>query len=220
MLSGKGLCVKTSHMTKKSHVPSDLQKLYEVHDWHHASAILAKDFPKEFAEVCSALRKFRFSEAQIKASGGNESEIPKTFSKILRPKDWIEEKLTAERVVDGEVISVDTHKIDYCKGRVAFDLEWNSKDQTFDRDLYAFRTFHEYDRISVGVLVTRSNELDSWFTSLGSFKDANGKVRRYKDKYGASTTHLGKLLPRLKAGRSGGCPVLVFGITTKLLGPN
>jgi len=36
-------------------------------------------------------------------------------------------------------------------------------------------------------------------------------------KYGASTTHMGKLLPRLEAGRNGGCPILVFGITTKLL---
>jgi len=34
-------------------------------------------------------------------------------------------------------------------------------------------------------------------------------------KYGASTTQMGKLLPRLEAGRNGGCPILVFGITRK-----
>jgi hypothetical protein len=34
-------------------------------------------------------------------------------------------------------------------------------------------------------------------------------------KYGASTTWMGKLLYRLNAGRNGGCPVLVFGITPK-----
>ncbi len=39
----------------------------------------------------------------------------------------------------------------------------------------------------------------------------------YKDKYGASTTHMGKLLPRLNAGRNGGCPVLVFGITQNII---
>lgn len=27
--------------------------------------------------------------------------------------------------------------------KIAFDVEWNSKDQTFDRDLYAFRSFSE-----------------------------------------------------------------------------
>jgi hypothetical protein len=34
-------------------------------------------------------------------------------------------------------------------------------------------------------------------------------------KYGASTTWMGKLLYRMKAGRNGGCPVLVVGITPK-----
>lgn len=99
-----------------------------------------------------------------------------------------------------------THKVDYVKGRVAFDLEWNSKDQTFDRDLYAFRAFFDYDAISLGILVTRSNKLDPIFRDLGLMH-----------KYGASTTHIGKLLGRLKAGRNGGCPVLAFGITPKLL---
>ncbi len=120
-------------------------------------------------------------------------------------------------VVDDREISHDTHKVDYLKGRVAFDLEWNSKDQTFDRDLYAFRTFFDCNRISVGILVTRSNKLDPWFDSLGEYQDVNGKTRKYKSKYGASTTHMGKLLPRLESGRNGGCPVLVFGITPRLL---
>lgn len=120
-------------------------------------------------------------------------------------------------VNDNEVISHDTHKIDYVKGRVALDIEWNSKDQTFDRDLYAFRTFFEYNKISVGILVTRSNELDPWFVELGSVVDAYGVKRDIKDKYGASTTHMGKLIPRLEAGRNGGCPILVFGITPRLI---
>ena len=77
--------------------------------------------------------------------------------------------------------------------------------------------FFNYNKISVGVLVTRSNKLDPWFVSLGEYKDRNGKTRAYKAKFGASTTHMGKLLPRLKAGRNGGCPVLVFGITPELV---
>lgn len=69
----------------------------------------------------------------------------------------------------------------------------------------------------MGILVTRSNELDPWFNSLGAYVDKYGTERLYKSKYGASTTHIGKLLPRLRANRNGGCPVLVFGITTKSL---
>ena len=114
--------------------------------------------------------------------------------------------MSAAVVVDSQTIQQDTHKIDYIKGRVAFDLEWNSKDQTFDRDLFAFRTFFDYNKISVGIIVTRSEDLNSLFRELG-----------ITQKYGASTTHLGKLLPRLKAGRGGGCPLLIFGITRRLL---
>src|SRR5262249_7588384 len=43
---------------------------------------------------------------------------------------------------------IDGHKIDFVKNSVAFDLEWNSKDQTFDRDLYAMRAFYECGIIS------------------------------------------------------------------------
>ena len=204
-------------MTWEDHIPSDIAELYEVHDYKHAAAILAKEFPNEFEELCTALRKFRLSIGDITIAGGNESLIPKKFSKILRPMNWAPGNLKAKLVVDDKEIKLETHKVDYIKGRVAFDLEWNSKDQTFDRDLYAFRAFYEYDKISLGVLVTRSNSLDALFDSLGSYTDKKGDIRKYKSKYGASTTHMGKLLPRLDAGRNGGCPILVFGITTKLL---
>ncbi|HAQ20747.1 MAG TPA: hypothetical protein DCR40_16175 [Prolixibacteraceae bacterium] len=205
-------------MSWKEYIPEDLQDLYEVHDFKHASTILAKDFPIEFEEICTALRSFRFSMKDILASGGNESQIPKLFSDILRPMGWNEKNLEAKLEVfeikgkSRELkssISHGSHLVDYLKHRVAFDLEWNSKDQTFDRDLYAFRAFFEYNAISVGVLVTRSNELDPLFKELG-----------INHKYGASTTHMGKLLPRLEAGRNGGCPVLVFGIKTKLMTNN
>lgn len=195
-------------MSIEAHIPEELRQLYEVHDYRHAAALLACEFHSEFEEICLALMRFRFRKEDILIGGGNESRIPKRMSELLRPNGWIEGKLTARMLVDDEQIRQDTHKVDYVKGRVAFDLEWNSKDQTFDRDLYAFRTFFDYGRISLGVLVTRSNKLDPWFASLG---------REIKLKYGASTTHMGKLLPRLTAGRSGGCPVLVFGITTALL---
>lgn len=177
---------------------------YECYDHHHAIAILTMDFPELLSEICDVLLAFRITIANITQAGGNESQIPKNLSKLLRPLDWQEKKLEAKLVVDEHTVSSDTHKIDYVKGEVAFDLEWNSKDQTFDRDLYAFRAFFEYRKIAVAVLLTRDVSLDKIFKELGNFS-----------KYGASTTHMNKLLPRLKSGRSGGCPVLAIGITPK-----
>jgi CRISPR-associated protein Csd2 len=200
------------------HLPRRIRELYECYDYRHALAILVGDFPGSFREVCDVLAEFRLTNEMIRKPGGNESEIPRVFSTQLRPRGWKEWELTAKVIIDEkEEVRSETHKIDYFKDKIAFDLEWNSKDQTFDRDLYAFRAFFEYNKISVGILVTRSSSLQAYFASLGNYVDRYGVERSIAAKYGASTTHMDKLLPRLEAGRSGGCPVLALGITTSLL---
>lgn len=150
----------------------------------------------------------------------DESEID-TLEKIedLKKKgDSNFEYITRENFLDG-------HKVDYVKNRVAFDLEWNSKDQTFDRDLYAFRAFHECDLIDAAVLLTRGTSLNAVFEKLGPElnvdgnprTDKHGKPKLIRTKYGSSTTWMGKLLYRLNAGRHGGCPVLALGIKPTLI---
>jgi Restriction endonuclease BglII len=59
--------------------------------------------------------------------------------------------------------------------------------------------------ISVGVIITRCDELQEIFNELGRGSS-----------YGNSTTHMSKLLPRIQGGSGAGCPLLVFGITKKL----
>lgn len=74
------------------------------------------------------------------------------------------------------------------------------------------------------MLVTRDSSLVPYFISLGKPLDklgaeVEGKVVAKYGHEGGSTTHMNKLLPRMSAGRSGGCPVLAFGITPKLRSP-
>lgn len=202
------------------YLPAELLEKYEVHNYRHAAEVLFTSCPDELAELVAALLQFRITTADIVAPGGNESQIPKKMATILRPSKWFETRIRGDLVITIETHTdsgtekteerindfMDGHKVDFVKNRVAFDLEWNSKDQTFDRDLYAFRAFHEAGVISVAVLLTRSESLNAVFKELG-----------IRTKYGASTTWMGKLLYRLRAGRNGGCPVLVLGITPKLI---
>ncbi|MBI9046516.1 MAG: hypothetical protein JEZ06_18645 [Anaerolineaceae bacterium] len=202
----------------EQHLPENIRNLYEVYDYRHAIGILHTEFPDLFQEICTVLENFRLTNEMIITPGGNESEIPKVFSRHLRPLNWVEGVLNARVIIDDNVeVRSETHKIDYVKDRIAFDLEWNSKDQTFDRDLYAFRAFFDYHKISVGILVTRATALQEYFSTLGTYTDRYGTQRLIQSKYGASTTHMDKLVPRLEAGRSGGCPVLALGITTALI---
>lgn len=201
-------------------LPADFLRLYELHNYRHAAEVLATGCPDELAELIDALTRFRLTTADLLASGGNESTIPKKISALLRPLGWHETRIQGDLLVtvrtrlDGRDIIderrianvIDGHKVDYVKNRVAFDLEWNSKDQTFDRDLYAFRAFHDADIISAAVLLTRSEALNPVFRQLGIMQ-----------KYGASTTWMGKLTYRIKAGRNGGCPILALGITPNVI---
>jgi hypothetical protein len=207
-------------MPLTDYLPAEFLELYEVHNYRHAAEVLATGCSEEFAELISALGQFRITASDILAKSGNESRIPKRLSSLLRPLRWFETRIRGDLVVtiethtgNGKEITetrledfMDGHKVDFVKNRVAFDLEWNSKDQTFDRDLYAFRAFHEAGVISAAVLLTRSADLNEIFKKL-----------EIMPKYGASTTWMGKLLYRMKAGRNGGCPVLALGITQKLI---
>lgn len=204
--------------------PEDIREQYELLNYNHAAEIISQAFPQEFEEVIQALRSLVITKEDILKTGGNESPIPPKFSRILDPLGWKEIKIAGNLVVKffprrgdkkGRFESVpieekeipnyiDGHNIDYVKNRVAIDVEWNSKDQTFDRDLFAMRTYHECDIISVGIIITRSESLNKVFNEYG-----------IKQKYGASTTWMGKLTPRLNSRRHGGCPVLAVGITEK-----
>ena len=210
----------------RARIPDDLLERYEFYSYRNAAVILSECYPTEFQEILDALRQFRINTGIISQSGGNESEIPKLLSRQLRPLGWHETSIQGDLLVKllwretennlqgNKSVSVakerhitrerflDGHKIDYVKGKVAFDLEWNSKDQTFDRDLYAFRAFAECGVIDVAVLLTRAESLNQVFRDL-----------QIMNKYGASTTWMGKLRYRLNAGRHGGCPVLAIGIT-------
>ena len=94
-----------------------------------------------------------------------------------------------------------THAVDCLKGGVAVEMEWNNKDPFFDRDLNNFRLLFDLRAIQVGIIITRSWELQELFKSLG--KGAS---------YGKATTHHEKLWPKVEGGGGGGCPVLTFAI--------
>lgn len=107
--------------------------------------------------------------------------------------------------VDGSRYDSPTHKIDCYRNRIALELEWNNKDPFFDRDLNNFRLLFDLRAISVGIILTRCDELQHIFDLLD-----RGKA------YGASTTHMSKLLPRIEGGSGAGCPILVIGISKAL----
>lgn len=204
------------------YIDADILSKFEFFDYGHALEILFESFPEEWKEIQNTLRKLELTIEDISKAGGNESPIPKKFDEVLYPCGWREIRISGDLIVkkyprqkaqrrgrfadepfEIETIKgyIDGHNIDFLKNKVAFDLEWNSKDQTFDRDLLAMRTYFDCGLVDVGVIVTRAEELNDIFRDMGLIS-----------KYGSSTTWMGKLLYRLDSRRNGGCPILAIGI--------
>lgn len=208
----------------------ELLEKFEFFSYNHAIEIISQAYPEEWKEILCCLQNLDISVDDIRISGGNETNIPKKIDDVLYPLGWREIKITgdlhikmyprrkgqriSESGVEEHIIKgyIDGHNIDFLKNRIAFDLEWNSKDQTFDRDLLAMRTYYDCDLVSAGIILTRSEELNDVFKTIYDYDKKDGKWKPVLRKYGASTTWMGKLLGRLDSRRNGGCPILAIGI--------
>ncbi len=186
-------------------LPQTIRDSYEVHEWRHACSILHSDFPNEWAEAVDVISRFRLQRTMIEAAGGGLSPISNWFNTEFLAYGWVETSFDTQIVVDNLPRVTPTHSVDCFKNRVALEIEWNNKDPFFDRDLNNFRLLFELDVISLGIIITRCDALQGIFNTLGKGKS-----------YGASTTHMSKLLPKVNGGGAGGCPVLVFGISPTL----
>jgi hypothetical protein len=178
---------------------------YECHEWKHATAILTQDFPSEWSDLVDLLTSFRLRKSWITKGGGNKSELSSFVDSYLGKRGWVEKQFQTAIEVDGVRLASPTHKIDCFKNGVALEIEWNNKDPFYDRDLNNFRLLLDLRAVSVGIILTRSDELQDISNQLGRGSS-----------YGNSTTHMSKLLPRILGGGGAGCPLLVFGITKAL----
>ncbi len=182
-----------------------IREHYEIHEWKHACAILQNDFPNEWNDIIEVLSKFRLKKSWITVGGGRKSKVSDFIDNFLFKRGWEEKNFETQIKVDENILESPTHKVDCYKNRVALEIEWNNKDPFFDRDLNNFRLLFDLRAISVGVIITRCDDLQDIFNNLGRGKS-----------YGASTTHMGKLVPKIEGGGGAGCPLLIFGITKKL----
>jgi hypothetical protein len=183
-------------------LPDVVATHYDCHEWRHASAILSQDFPAEWADLCDMLAAFRLRRSWITVAGGSKSRVAEALDGFLSARGWQERQFRTVIEVDRRRVNAPTHKVDCFRNRVALEIEWNNKDPFFDRDLNNFRLLFDLRAISVGIIITRSDDLQDIFNRLGRGSS-----------YGMSTTHMGKLIPRIEGG---GCPILAFGIRPSL----
>lgn len=189
----------------RDRLPQFVRDNYDSHEWKHASAILSQDFRNEWDDLLALLMELRLRKSWIDKGGGNKSKLAAWVDAFLARRGWVEKQFQTAIEVDGKRLDSPTHKVDCFKNGIALEIEWNNKDPFFDRDLNNFRLLFDLRAVSVGIILTRSDELQEIFKQLGRGSS-----------YGMSTTHMSKLLPRIEGGGGAGCPLLVFGIRKSL----
>lgn len=188
-----------------SELPRKIQRRYEVHEWHHGLAILLHDHEPEWRDLKRILDGFELERTDLLKRGGNKTGQVRRLEQAFHDRHWEERDFKTEVTINKVTRTSDSHKVDCLKRRIAVEIEWNAKDMSFDRDLANFRNLFELKEICLGVIITRSTE------HLGpAYVHARGHAPGW-----GTVTHMAKLVKKINQGGGGGCPIVVFGMTTE-----
>ena len=180
---------------------------YVVRNINYGMELLVNAFPDHHASLVRALGDWEVGWADIEAAGGSKSLVSRHFDEAFEGEGWTETSLELETRLGGVTTIARTHKIDLFKlgpreelPGIGIELEWNNKDEFFDRDLINFEAIHRARGLAVGIVVTRGPRLQEELRARGL------------DKFGARSTHWEKLMPRLDLGRGGATPIIAIGL--------
>lgn len=180
----------------------------------YGDLILSEAFPDHFADLVAALEAFDARLTELQSGGGNRTPFVTRFDAALEQRGWGKRTIAIGKTIDGVALyEVRGHEIDmFTEGRqgkpypgIAVEMEWSNKDPFFDRDLLNFQALHREGALAVGVIVTRGPRLQDLIKPI--IRNPKGE-----EKYGESTTHWNKLVPRVNLGGGGECPLLLIGI--------
>lgn len=191
-----------------------------------AAAVLRAVCREEWADITEVLRTFQLVPNRWLRAGGNRGDIAQEIDGMFSDLGWREIRvdLTTQGILltkNGKEVErlepqhQEGYLVDNFKGRVALDVEWNAKDGNLDRDLSAYRSWHEAGVISAAVLITqdrvRLKELAErlWRDYQLTLPEEERKFKLPIDLSTSTTTNLEKAALRVRRGVMGTCPLLV-----------
>lgn len=203
---------------------------WEFLETSSAAAVLRSVCPNEWADITAVLGHFALDPAQWLKAGGNRGDIAKTIDDMFDQRGWREIRVdihtegilyskNLEEVGRLPVIKQEGYLVDNFKGRVALDVEWNAKDGNLDRDLSAYRAWHEAGVISAAVLITQDRlplkalAHEVWGAYQDTLPPEVQNPRLPIDLGTSTTTNLEKAALRVRRGVMGTCPLLVVAAT-------
>ncbi|MFT0532777.1 BglII/BstYI family type II restriction endonuclease [Castellaniella hirudinis] len=207
-------------------LPKSVRARWEWLETSSACAILKAVCPEEWTDIVHVLDTFELIPALWLKKGGNRGLVPQVLDDMFHKRGWKETRIDLE--TQGILydkggrerarlapVHQEGYLVDNFKGRVVVDVEWNAKDGNIDRDLSAYRAWHEAGVISAAVLITQDREsLKALASSLWAAYQATlpaheRDARLPIDLNTSTTTNLEKVQIRVRRAVMGTCPLLV-----------
>ncbi|WP_411887650.1 BglII/BstYI family type II restriction endonuclease [Hydrocarboniphaga effusa] len=208
----------------------EIRKRWMFIETSSAAAVLRSVCPAEWKDITEVLAAFALDPARWLKKGGNRGDVAKDIDDLFSQRGWREIRvdLTTQGILigrDGREVErlAEVHQegylVDNFKGRVALDVEWNAKDGNLDRDLSAYRAWHEAGVISAAVLITQDRiglkvlAERLWEAHQQSVSPELRNPKLPIDLGTSTTTNLEKAALRVRRGVMGTCPLLIVAAT-------
>ncbi|MGN7964919.1 BglII/BstYI family type II restriction endonuclease [Microbacterium sp. 22179] len=219
-------------------VPPAIRSRYEWAESGNAAAILNAVAPVEFAEFLSVLDDFELHPNEWLRAGGNKGDLTAALDRRFRALGWEETRIDFEikgylhtdfhaqgvrtegrNIEEVPALKARGYRVDNFKGRMIVDIEWNAKDGNLDRDLSAYRSWHENALIDGAVIITKDRANlrglaeQLWSDYQQTLPSEHRSPNLPIDLKTSTTTTLANAEDRLLRGGSGTCPVLLVGVS-------
>lgn len=207
-------------------LPTHVRSRWEFLETSSASAVLRSVCPNEWADIVEFLGTFELDPPDWLKAGGSRGDIAKIIDNFFAQRGWRETRVDLHTTgilyskTDAEigrlpVVRQEGYLVDNFKGRVALDVEWNAKDGNLDRDLSAYRAWHEAGVISAAVLITQDRlalkklAREIWSEYQSGLPEDERSAKLPIDLGTSTTTNIDKAALRVRRGVMGTCPLLV-----------
>ncbi|MGD9662323.1 MAG: BglII/BstYI family type II restriction endonuclease [Porticoccaceae bacterium] len=207
-------------------LPASIRDRWELMETGSACAVLKAVCPNEWEEIKTVLDSFQLKAPEWLRAGGNRGDIAKIIDSMFEGQGWKETRIDIRTQgilinKDGsererlETVYQEGYLVDNFKGRVVVDVEWNAKDGNLDRDLSAYRSWHEAGVIVAAVMITQNRETLKalatrlWDDYQSTLPEAERTRKLPIDLSTSTTTNLTKAALRVRRGVMGTCPVLI-----------
>lgn len=165
-------------MIKSSGLETMAEAGWEIQAINFADVIVREEFSTELSELAEVLTASKFSiEDSIIKRGGGLADQTQELTASLNEKGWWKNNITVSNTIEFQkefdpiVSSSTSHEIDHLKRNasnqtIALEIEWNNKDEFFDRDFQSIRRLYELSVIDLGIIVTRGQRLEDGLLNM------------------------------------------------------